>query len=975
MTIHRNLGRLSILVCILVIIGVTQVHTVTAQVYVPPGPNSLWQSWILEDKGTYQLFFLQQEPGLIGPTIGRAESQDLLHWRPLPSIRVRDRHNAWDDAPITAGTTIKQDGRYWLYYGVEGVWVQGGSDGSKRKAFGGKPLQVRDGAIGVMTSVDGRTWAKPAQKPVIAFPQGDSLPYKRSRWQDISLRYDAQEKLWHGFLSAQQEDLASTPPGQRPRLKPCIGHVTSSDLQNWVVHPPVLESKSRGDFISMEMPDYFELGGRHYLLFTCGGSRKDVSGRTDASGTWYALADAKHGPYHVPADSLLLGSGMGRIDHAAGRVLAHQGELLLIHPAAGMRPSLAPPKVIKQNADGSLWLAYWSPLNTLEKGVLFAKKQEVVQAEKEQTKVLWLASATDAMITCDLKTDSAAQAGLLWRWDGEHGAGVSLDNLDTLSLLNANKSADGIVTSRYDKYQSQGGENSTQALRILLRGGRAEVYVNDRWVFGATLPMATSGQIGLMVRGGAAMFQNIRIAEIEPLEQPKSIQEPPAPAETRRANSQWMFYKPTAPESGILWDTWLHYHEGRYYLFHITGNWNFALATSDDGVHWTEYGRVFRMGDDSDSFGTGQTWKSPNFEHDQKFYMCLTERRPHESIFFAESVDLIHWSRLSDECESVINTNWYKSNGRWDNIRNFARPAGGWYGCWCANPINGIGFALGETLDGKHWQALKPPIIEGNLGQAEVAGLQKIGDKYYAMYHGGGMTLVADNLGGPYRKAAKNSNLLHTGNTYFTCFCPHPDGLLVTHHSYGPQGGRWPASSVYCGLVKKAVVDEQGTLRLAWWGNNEKLKHQPMDILLSRAQSPPGSPVLLDKTFDVDNGVVLEGTIRLPEVVPGNGPPATPRGLYLDAENSQAAAILVGARGVTQFGTINPDGSGFKPTKTIDREMAFGKTVRFRLCLKHHLLELYLDDILIEVYSLPSQSTGRIGVIGGETVGDLRGWR
>ncbi len=41
--------------------------------------------------------------------------------------------------------------------------------------------------------------------------------------------------------------------------------------------------------------------------------------------------------------------------------------------------------------------------------------------------------------------------------------------------------------------------------------------------------------------------------------------------------------------------------------------------------------------------------------------------------------------------------------------------------------------------------------------------------------------------------------------------------------------------------------------------------------------------------------------------------------------------------------------------------------------MKHSLIEFYLDDVLIECYSLPQDATGRIGLIGGVgAFGELR---
>ena len=47
------------------------------------------------------------------------------------------------------------------------------------------------------------------------------------------------------------------------------------------------------------------------------------------------------------------------------------------------------------------------------------------------------------------------------------------------------------------------------------------------------------------------------------------------------------------------WDTWMYYHEGRYYLYYLINNgigrtnWDgFGVAVSEDGVHYEDQGRV-----------------------------------------------------------------------------------------------------------------------------------------------------------------------------------------------------------------------------------------------------------------------------------------------------------------------------------------------------------------------------------------------
>lgn len=421
-----------------------------------------------------------------------------------------------------------------------------------------------------------------------------------------------------------------------------------------------------------------------------------------------------------------------------------------------------------------------------------------------------------------------------------------------------------------------------------------------------------------------------------------------------------MFYKAKAEATGNMWDTWLYYQEGSYYLYYLAKSgpqWdNISMATSADGVRFKELGRILSKGEGVMWMGTGSTWKSPNFETDGKFLMNFSEwRGPRQTIFFAESTDLMHWTRLSNDYEFKPDTRWYQPNGRWDCIWTIPRPEGGLYGYWTATPKPETGgqFGFGQTTDGINWEALQPPKTHG-VGGGEVGAIEKIGDKYYMMFGTGGImvTLVADKPEGPFHAAKGNFRLL-CGHTYFSRFFPTPDGVLVNHHSIARDG------QVYFGTLKQAVIDDEGTLRLCWWKGNEKMKHEPVDMKLpSPSQSNDADITMLEETLDVEEGVILEGALSLPE-----GKNSRPNGLYIECEEDQGAAILVGFDGVTDFGPMQADGSGFESEKRVNREMSFGKQSSFRLLLEHSLLEFYLDDILMECFSLPTNATGRIGLI------------
>ncbi len=430
-------------------------------------------------------------------------------------------------------------------------------------------------------------------------------------------------------------------------------------------------------------------------------------------------------------------------------------------------------------------------------------------------------------------------------------------------------------------------------------------------------------------------------------------------------SEQSLFYKARSRRTGNMWDTWLYRHRGVNYLYYLANarrGWdNISMATSTDGVRWKEAGPILTKRRGVVWMGTGSVWQAPGAGKNRKFIMNYSEwRGPRQTIFFAESRDLVHWERLDDSTEFRQDERWYQRDGRWDCIWTIPRPGGGLYGYWTATPKPATGgrFGFGESLDGVTWTALPPPVVEG-AGEGEVGAVEQVDGRYVMLYGTGGrmVTLVADKPHGPFRLAQRNPELL-AGHTYFARFYRCGADLLANHHAIARDG------AVSMGTLKRASTDTAGALWLVWWQVNDKMKGAP--ISLKRPAAGPGV-ALLEPRVDAAAGILLEGNVAL------RPPGAPPVALWL-GHGETGTAIVLEHDGAVSYGRMGLDGSGFTPDNRVARDRAFGGMVRLRLLLKGSLTELYLNDLLMQCYSLPAAGDGRVGLLDAQAFSHVRAW-
>lgn len=455
-------------------------------------PEKMWDTWVLQDGDDYHLFFLSRG------NIGRAVSKDLIHWRHLPPIENMAQENDWDATGMKmTGCTVKHGNTYYLSYGARAE---------------GTP-------IGLLESKDLMNWKRVGDPVLTAEP-----PYlPGDHWRDLSPIWNESKKQWDGYLFGVH---AKTKRGS-------IAHVSSKDFLDWTYHEPLFitepYARDNDGFVYLEVPDLFEMGGKHYVTFSSIRSRKNLtSGRQDASGTWYIIADAPEGPYRVPKNPLLLGTGMGRFDHYVGRTLAYQGDRLLYHQNWGDQTvDWATPKRLRKDANDELYLEYWPALDCLKTQQLLEQESLSLKpaASMRYHEQAIETQAGDFMLTCDLQIKNTKSFSIFWRRNATpYGLRIEPET-GAFSIVQLHQRLDRFYANTYqtliqDQYVNKALLTDNMTLRLIVRKGRSEVYINDRWLFNVGLKdIPAEGDFSFLVDSGEAQVENLQIHELEPLVQ------------------------------------------------------------------------------------------------------------------------------------------------------------------------------------------------------------------------------------------------------------------------------------------------------------------------------------------------------------------------------------------------------------------------------------------------------------------------
>jgi len=450
-----------------------------------------------------------------------------------------------------------------------------------------------------------------------------------------------------------------------------------------------------------------------------------------------------------------------------------------------------------------------------------------------------------------------------------------------------------------------------------------------------------------------------------------------------------MFFSTDA--SHPTWDTWSFYEEGLahgpFFEFYLaaqrsTGTWSgFGVATSADGVHWTDQGLVVERDANATAgyLGTGSVWRAPpNATH--RFVVNYSQQYGSpavQHIFFAVSNDLVSWTRLGWSDVFGVNESAGYTSGRWDCIYAIDDPTlpgtGAKLGYFTTVPQGRHGFGMGASRDGVTWVALPPPLLVGNPYDVdvEVGAVEPLkggGGTYFAMVGSAGqmLTFTADAPEGPFTLAAVNPTLLGFSagsiqTTYFSRFFPTAPGehALVTHQWISRMTSWFGNYLCFLPPLKTAVVDAAGALRLGWWPGNEAVRGEALAIAFD---SPPfGDVSLISGTINVTQGVIVELLVNLSSVESYG-----PAGLFVQTSDGAGFAVVVAsAAGAGAIGPIAANGDGFKPLESWDRALGLSASdaVLMRVLLRLDMVEAYFNNVFIATFSPAAFPTGRVGVL------------
>jgi beta-fructofuranosidase len=459
--------------------------------------------------GKFHVFYLWDDRDAQGVWRGldwaHLRTADLLAFEELPLAIPRGGKVDLDLICGTGSVTPTPDGRYVIHYTGINPW-----NGER-----GEPDQV----ILRSFSEDLVTWDK---DPGFIL-RADGRWYERNDWRDPILHQDA-DGTWRMLLCARVKE----GPGDR---RGAFGLATSSDMEHWVVQPPIL---TPGTTNAPECPDLFVEGGEAYLIY---------ASYSDRFATRYRRAASVSGPWSVPRDDALEAPDvyamktasdgtrrylLGWLSTRAGdRDAGHRqwGGHLLVHELVrradgelGVGPvdalieafEAAPATVSPVHGE---WTFVGETLTAFGEGLAWATLGRMHEPCLLDITVDLAFDAEEVAVA--LRADSALEAAYYVRLDPKHARFVFDRRPHHISVPFAEGTDRAYVDAPdHEIERPLRSDDGTARIRVIADGSAIIVYVNDVALSTRGYDL-TQGLMGLVVAGGSARFLRPRMGRLK----------------------------------------------------------------------------------------------------------------------------------------------------------------------------------------------------------------------------------------------------------------------------------------------------------------------------------------------------------------------------------------------------------------------------------------------------------------------------
>ena len=447
--------------------------------------------------------------------VQHAVSTNGLDWRQVrDALRTGDPGDADDDMIWTMSVSA-HGGQYHMLY----TMLARADDGRVQRT-------------GHATSTDLMTWTKDPANPVAApdprWYETDPTTTIMVSWRDPKpVHVDG---VWHVAVNARDNHGPLMRRGS-------VGHVTTTDFQQFEVHPPLF---APGRFWDLECPQVFTIDGLWYL----------TAGIMEERTQRYWIGETHLGPWRQPPDGGILAPK----GHYAGRMASWMGQPLYMcwHlPPGGVADwstatnphgkYVVAPLTLARWADGTLSLASFAGWSALETGPAASPAAPATTLYRKAPASGWrletAAGELDLLATTEPHDDfrltgtltvDAPVGGIGFRLEGDTGGGYFIEleaGSDSVSLqrwLGTTERWSGRPWFTWTELQRGRLRRpfvpgTPLALHLLCNGPYIEVALNEEVVLATLSGARTTGEVGIWCESGTVTLAD---STITPLRRP-----------------------------------------------------------------------------------------------------------------------------------------------------------------------------------------------------------------------------------------------------------------------------------------------------------------------------------------------------------------------------------------------------------------------------------------------------------------------